>query len=563
GINYSTLKLPDLQTGTYSSRKTFEKFKMLSRMTAANRYPASSTAVTTSSTSTSAVSGNLVKNIRYTISRTQPTAVSDTKGSPTTQAFNSGAIVCSTTPTTMFEQISSLLIGGMLDPNATVLQPGKLFRVTDVVNGVFAPQSVSRKPGFFTINIQNQSGQVSVPVGNMNDNTQVLNAINTLRNQASSSLVNTDFTYASFEFESSSQFALQYNVNAGVNLAALIEIPATVANNTEFSLSAQNSLNMAMVHVLQPMYTISVGGEGPQSTIQGTIPSDLLCVSDVIYGRMAFFYTVTSLSQVEAKAAIENIISVGLDESLSLADAQTKLSTNAKLVLSTSGVFARVIGGSATNAVKVTSLSGIRQYIAELEPTVGAANAYPLSFNLRFADNSPAFMTGVTSYSDKECIRAKQLKVTLHEIRPTKVFDFGDEEIFGSVTVSNIGTRIDGNAALWSKGSSEWVTGKQNIPITGVGTPHVLFNLPITLPTGVTFTINVRDRIMSDAEILGANETDKSRGYAQYSPSSQLSVPFSDILNAGGTLTKVFTVAENNAEAQVKITFQLITQPIQ
>lgn len=564
-INYSTLKLTDLQTGSYSTQSRFNKFLMLGKMSAANRYPsASSTSFTTMSTSTSAsVTGNVVKNVRYTISRTPITSQQNTTGTSTASNFNSGAIVCNSTPKTIFDHVSSLMLAGLQDPNIGVILPGKLFKVSDVVNGIFTPQLLPRKPGFIDINIQNATGPVSTSVNNFNDKTQVDNAINTLRNQTAKANVNTDFTHTSLEFGSASQFSLEYNVNVGANLAPLIEIPVNVSSASQFGLTAENSFNMAVVHVLQPMYTISIGGEGPQSTIQGTIPPDLLCVSDVIYGRMAFFYCVTTMSRLEAKVALDNLISVGLNEELSLAEAQTQLTANAKLLLNSSSVFARVIGGSTTSAVKVTTLAGLRDYIHELNPTVIGSNAYPISFNFRYADNnSQAFMSGVTSFTDKQCVRAQQVKIALTQITPTKVFDFGDEELFGNITVGAVGTKFDGNASFWSKSSDNWVTGKQGVAVAGVGSPYVVFNLPNPLPPSLSFTVNIKDKIMSDPETIGANETDKTRGYAQYSPTS-FSVPISDIQNAGGLLVRDFKVAENNAEVTVRATITLITQAIQ
>ena len=196
------------------------------------------------------------------------------------------------------------------------------------------------------------------------------------------------------------------------------------------------------------------------------------------------------MSRLEAKVALDNLISVGLNEELSLAEAQTQLTANAKLLLNSSSVFARVIGGSTTSAVKVTTLAGLRDYIHELNPTVIGSNAYPISFNFRYADNnSQAFMSGVTSFTDKQCVRAQQVKIALTQITPTKVFDFGDEELFGNITVGAVGTKFDGNASFWSKSSDNWVTGKQGVAVAGVGSPYVVFNLPNPLPPSLSFTV--------------------------------------------------------------------------
>jgi hypothetical protein len=433
------------------------------------------------------------------------------------------------------------------------------------VRGVFTPVSnVTRKPGSIFIDVLNTSGSISENVQNFNDRTVVNNAINTLRTRTGNSFANTYIDYSEFLFQSSTQLNLAMEGSMDLNLAPLIEIPVQVAANNSGSFSFENSLNAAVAALFQVYYTISLGGEGPASTIQGTIPANTLCVTDVQYGRIAYLTVASYTSRSEASLVLNELLSLGLDEGLTLAEAGSRLSASAKSALSSGFVKIKITGGSVATAVTVSSLESFRNFVNQIDPTVAGVQAVPIYYTLRYAsDNSPAQIGAFASFTDEQCFRADQLKVTLKSITPTAVVDFGGEELYGTVSMETVGKIANGSTSFWSISSSSPKQANTNQNVVS-NSAEVTFNLneATTSATSVKFTVNIKDKIMSapDPEFVGANSTDRDRGYAQYSPTS-FTVSLDDVRKAtNGVLNKTFVVEENGAKVAVSVQLQLINK---
>jgi hypothetical protein len=61
-----------------------------------------------------------------------------------------------------------------------------------------------------------------------------------------------------------------------------------------------------------------------------------------------------------------------------------------------------------------------------------------------------------------------------------------------------------------------------------------------------------------DPEFIGANESDRNRGFAQYSPGS-FTISLDDVRKAtNGVLNKKFVVEEGNAKVEVAMQIQLV-----
>ena len=91
------------------------------------------------------------------------------------------------------------------------------------------------------------------------------------------------------------------------------------------------------------------------------------------------------------------------------------------------------------------------------------------------------------------------MKITLNSIKPTVVDDFGNEELYGSVSVGTIGKLYSGNTSLLNIANSAFVSAGTNTNIvTSSPSPNVVFNLnqATTTASTVTFTIDIKDKIM-------------------------------------------------------------------
>jgi hypothetical protein len=546
----------DLISGTYKGLSPAEKFISLSRMT--NRFGTMTQVPVTQKTGTAS------NGVKYFINKGAPPVLpSPSTGATQTQSISNDLVVCKTTPRQITRQLAGpLFIGTPVNPSQSIIYPGAIFKDDDVVRGVFTPMSLTRKPGSLFIDVLNTNGDISENVQNFNDKTIVNNSINSLLTKTRNSMANTYLDYSDFSFQSTSQVNIELEGSSDLNLAPLIEIPVSVAANNTASFTFENSLNAAVAALYQIYYTVSVGGEGPASTLQGTIPPNALCVTDVQYGRVAYITVGSYTSRTEASLVMNEIVSVGLDENVSLGNVESRLSSSAKFALQSGFVKIRITGGSVANAVTVSNLATFRNYISQIDPTVAGVQAVPIFYTLRYAaDNSPALLGAFASFTDEECFRADQLKVTLNSIKSTQVVDFGDEELYGSVAVGTIGKLASGNTTLWNVSNASPKQAAKNANI--VSTPAtVTFNLNevTNSESSVAFTINIKDKIMGlpDPEFAGANETDRNRGYAQYSPTS-FTVTLDEIRTAtNGILNKTFVVEEGNASIAVVLQLQLI-----
>ena len=557
-INFTTLKYTDLISGTYKSLSPRQKFASLSRMV--NRYG------TVNPVPVTQKSGTAPNGVRYFINKgSAPVLPATSTGTTQSQSLSNDLVVCQTTPLQIVRNFAGpLFIGVATNPNQSVIYPGAMFKDDDIVRGIFTPMTLPRKMGSITIDVLNTNGSISETVSNFNDRTIVNNAINALRTETSNSFANTYIDYSEFFFQSSSQFNLSMEGSMDLNLAPIIELPVLVAANNTGNFSVENSLNAAVAALFQVYYTISIGGEGPASTINGTIPSNALCVTDVQYGRIAYITVGSYSSRTEASLVLNELVSVGLDESLTLAEVSSKLSASAKAALSSGFVKIKITGGSAATAVTVSNLETFRNYVTQIDPSVAGSQSVPIYYTLRYAaDNSPAQIGAFASFTDEQCFRADQLKVTLSSVKATNVVDFGGEELYGTISVGTIGKIASGSTSFWSVSSSSPKQASTNENLVS-NTAVVTFNLneATTSATSVTFTVNIKDKIMGapDPEFLGANATDKERGYAQYSPTS-FTVTLDDVKKAtNGVLNKVFVVEENGAKVAVNVQLQLINQ---
>lgn len=557
-INFTTLKYTDLISGTYKTLSPRQKFVSLSKMV--NRYGTVNAVPVTQKT------GMAPNGVKYFINKgSAPVLPGATTGTPTTLSISNDLVVCQTTPQQIVRNFAGpLFIGVATSPNQSVIYPGAMFKDDDIVKGVFTPLALPRKTGSITIDVLNTNGSVSESVANFNDRTVVNNAINTLRTRTGNSNANTYIDYNEFFFQSSSQFNLSMEGSMDLNLAPIIELPVLVAANNTGTFSVENSLNAAVAALFQVYYTISMGGEGPASTINGTIPSNALCVTDVQYGRIAYITVGSYSSRTEASLVLNELVSVGLDESLTLAEVSSKLSASAKFALSSGFVKIKITGGSVATAVTVSNLETFRNYVNQIDPTVAGVQAVPIYYTLRYAsDNSPAQLGAFASFTDEQCFRADQLKVTLSSIKATNVVDFGGEELYGTVSVGPIGKIASGSTSFWTVSSSspKQASTNENL-VSNIAVVTFNLNEATTSATSVTFTVNIKDKIMGapDPEFLGANSTDRDRGYAQYSPTS-FTVTLDDVKKAtNGILNKVFVVEENGAKVAVNVQLQLINQ---
>jgi hypothetical protein len=554
-MRLDAISISDLAKGQYKNLSPADKFAIIAGMP--NRFgklqpmPA-----------TKQVTGTASNGVKYFMSRSTPSLPAERSGATELERGSNDLIVCKETPLDIVRQFAGpLLLAGLpSSQNQSVIYPGAIFRDSDVVRGVFTPMNLQRKQGSITIDVFNLNGDVATNVQNFNDRTQVTTAINTLRSGAASANANAYLEFNEVAFKASRQLNVELEASADANLEALLGVPLTVGAGGSGSLGFEQGVNLAVASLSQVYYTISLGGEGPASTIDATAPADAVCVTDVQYGRRAFVVVGSFVSRAEASATLSELVSLSAS-GVDLVSAERNVSASTKAALELGFVRVTIVGGNVQNAVQVRDLATLRNYIEQIDPSVGGSNAVPVAYTLRYAsDNAPAKVAAFADLIDKECFRAKQVKVTLNSIKPTKVVDFGDEELFGHIKVIESGKLDSGERTLWSKSESKAVTGKEGVAINVGESGTFNFNAAVSSADDVAVEIELNDRIMGapDPEFVGASEADRNRGYAKYERKTA-KVSLADIRNApNGKLTKKFVVDEGNAKVEISLSYELI-----
>jgi hypothetical protein len=369
----------------------------------------------------------------------------------------------------------------------------------------------------------------------------------------------------------SQELSLGLESSADVDVGPQLQLPAidtpfdelgvNAGVSTSAAISSSNSQNFAVGIIDQTFFTISMGGAGPASTVDDSIAPNIVAVTDVQYGRIAYIIVASAASSVNAQAVTNEFVTAA--NPFAAVTQESQLSAAARFALQSNFVRVKIVGGSSATAVTVNSLATLRNYIEQIKPTVGGSNAVPIRYTLRYArDNATAFVRAIANFNDRECARATQLRVKLKSITPTKVVDFGGEELYGNIKVRTAAgvTAVDG-ATLWNVASGSPVQGNENSPIN-VGA-ELAFNLnPLDGPTpaNVTLDFNVKDRIMAE-EWPGANQFGKDNGYVPYGP-DQGSISLQDVRNGSNSrLSKNYTLTENGAAATVRLSFDFELVP--
>ena len=554
-LKLDQFKLSDFSKPQASSMSPSEKLAVLANLP--QRY-----GIRKMITGSKQVVGQSSNGVQYFMSRNNPVLPGPTQGATTAQRGQDDLIVCQETPLTIAQQFAGpLMIAGLpASQNQSVIHPGALFRDSEVVRGIFTPLSLQRRPGSVTIDVFNLNGSVASDVQNFNDRTQVASAINSLRSGAAGAQSNAYLEYTEVAFRAKEQFNVEMESSMEANLEALLGIPASVGGGLGGSLGFEQSVNVAVAALNQVYYTISLGGEGPASTVDGTVPNDVLCVTDVQYGRRAFLMVGSFVSRTEASLVLSQLAAIsggGVD----LVEANRTLSAEAKRALELGFVRVTVVGGNVQNAVQVRDLASLRNYVEQIDPSVAGANAVPIAYTLRYAaDNAPAKVGAFAQLIDKECFRASQVKVTLSAIKPTKVVDWGDEELFGHVKIVDSGNLSTGSRTLWSKSQDNAVSGRQGVAISVNESATLNINAAVSSADEVKVELELNDRIMGppDPEFAGAHSADRERGYAKYERKTPR-VKLAEIRAApGARLTRTFAVEEGEARVEFTLIYELL-----
>lgn len=554
-VNYNTLQLNDLSKGSYKSQSTYNKMRMLANMPKRFKpIPRANAGVK---------QGNSPNGIRYFIGRDNIQLPSNTNGNATLSRDDRDILVCESRPVGLGKQFVSSLVGipSSQSDESLMIYPGSLFRDEDLVQGKFIPVTLPRRNATLAINVVSGENVVET-VSNYNDKNTVNAARSRLLSRVGSAAANTDHFSASFEVKSSTELSMNLETSFKVDLEAILGLPASLGSTIGSGVVASTDFNTAIAYIRNINYTLSVGGDtesgGPNATIEGNIPSNVVCVTDVMYGSISFIIVRNLSTRAEAKLVADELLDVALAGNFN-----RSISAKASAAFSSSAVSVMVYGGAGASSVNsVTSLQQLRTELSKGNNTVLGVNAMPLYYSLFYAaDNAPVKIASFASFTNTECFKASRLEVSLTSFRPTEVVDFGDEELYGSFRIQSPGNGRQSNNFFWIVPETGPVPGKKNTQIGGTVTDKLIYDVNPRLVNfendRVRILIDVFDKIMAE-EALGASDQARRNGFVRYTP-GEFNVLLADIVNAGARgLTRTFTVREGAAAIAATVKFQLV-----
>ncbi|MGF2412195.1 thiol-activated cytolysin family protein [Ferruginibacter sp.] len=187
--------------------------------------------------------------------------------------------------------------------------------------------------------------------------------------------------------------------------------------NAEFDYNRRTKQNLIFVKLKQVYFTVSLNrpyGTGLLSNAAGSVPSNLVYVNKVNYGRIGII-------KIESDSSIESI-QAALDFTYNGNNAAVNAAVRMRYekVLANSTINGFFFGGDATNIVPISASTGLSQFNdyvrggLRLNPNVAPT---AISYELKYLnDNATAAVNSTTTYTERKCETAKGLKITLNGI---------------------------------------------------------------------------------------------------------------------------------------------------
>lgn len=289
------------------------------------------------------------------------------------------------------------------------IYPGAIYFDNSIIDGAYnAPTNLTLKPYEITTSLfaASASGssfvQVQPDLGSVYDGiATLLRRTNNVTNPAAVSLEAKN-VYSSEQLA----FFLQAGFQGyGVDL------------NAEFDYNKRSKQNLIFVKLKQVYFTVTLnrpGGVNLLANTSASLPSNLVYVNKVNYGRIGILKIESDSSVESVQAALDFTYNGGS----TTVNAAARL--NYQKVLANSTINGFFFGGDATNVVPISSAAGLSQFNdyvrggLRLNPDVAPT---AISYELKYVnDNATAAINSTTTYNERKCETAKSLKITLNGI---------------------------------------------------------------------------------------------------------------------------------------------------
>jgi hypothetical protein len=326
--------------------------------------------------------------------------------------------------------------GFLLNPQTDVIYPGAILDGNSIYDGSYRLISLPRTGGTISTDLINaQKGYIEVKETVRSAVQQGI--IDLMReNQISGSSAGAQVNFQIDEIHSEQQMDMHLGFSLG------IQNKIKVKSGFDFNQSSKKTRILAQFQ--QIYYTLSydpksrpadyfqtgVTSQQVYNSINGT-PLSPVYVSNVKYGRMAFYCFESTLSAKEIKAELEAQFTYAkVNGSI-----DTKYSS--KLTNDNTKITGTIIGGSGNDAVQaISGVEGLYRYILDGGNYSASSPGLPIAYTLRrISDNGVFSMVNISEYVVNECYNttgALKLNYASHINGPQ------DDNIWGNI-VANVG----------------------------------------------------------------------------------------------------------------------------
>lgn len=297
-----------------------------------------------------------------------------------------------------------------------IIYPGALVYGEDILNGSYQTINVPRRPLNISTSASFVNGAPAISLSNPNQLSSVRTDINELMVRQQRGQVQAETSYEMTEVYNEKQLEMAFSGRFSRNGLSIYGA---------FNMAQNSNKKVIVAKFLQKYYTIDADAPNqPSDFFQRTrdyqqVTNNAktpLYVSQVVYGRAAYFYLETEENSMEAEAELKAAYK-------GVMEAEVNASTKVRELLSKSTIKVLVIGGNGTASSKIiNSYQGFEQAVLEGSVFEPSALARPIAYTLKFLTNETANMNATTSYTKRECVKnTNTFRVTIDRIVLTRM----------------------------------------------------------------------------------------------------------------------------------------------
>ncbi|MEM6996511.1 MAG: thiol-activated cytolysin family protein [Myxococcota bacterium] len=313
-------------------------------------------------------------------------------------------------------------------PDSVALWPGAIVEGEDAAHGLLTPIIMPRAPLSYSVSLMNLNG---TPVAEMLEPSlsQFRDSRNALLAVGTTGEVDAKLSFELERVHNESHMSLSIGTSVGwggVKLANLFEFDNELRQTkilADFT-QAYYTIDVEPPAAPSDLFSEDVAVEDLEAHMAEDNPP--MYVQSITYGRRVLFALESTYSEQEVRNAFAAsydalFVSAGVD-----------VDVHSRTVLESSRIAAFVLGGAATDAVKVVGgVEGLMDFLVTGAGYSAESPGSPIGYKLSYLDNADTKLALSTDYTEKTCVGTQaDVLVSLRELKSV-----GGVESNGSIQV--------------------------------------------------------------------------------------------------------------------------------